>query len=102
MSQHLGFRFPDELAEAIEQRAKATGKPRTEIVIEILSAALLNTSVEQCKTPVEHNDERIQELIDNKTQYLANAMNEVKHSLESEIEALKTRLAEQEIKLGEY
>ncbi|MHC5772179.1 MAG: hypothetical protein ACYTXI_43090 [Nostoc sp.] len=48
-----------------------------------------------------NNDERMQELIDSKTAYLADAMNEVKHSLESEIEALKTRLTEQEIKLGE-
>lgn len=101
MSQHLGFRFPDELAEAIEQRAKTAGKPRTEIVIEILSAALLNTSVEQRETPVLQNTEYLQELIDSKTSYLADAMNEVKHTLEGEIEALKTRLAEQEIKLGE-
>ncbi len=102
MSQHLGFRFPDDLAEAIIQRAEATGKGRTELVVEILSAALLNTTVEQRETSVSQSDERLQELIDSKTQYLANAMNEVKHTLEGEIEALKTRLAQQEVKLGEY
>jgi len=104
MSQHLGFRFPDDLAEAIIQRAEATGKGRTELVVEILSAALLNTVVEHRSTVVEHNehnDERLQELIDNKTSYLADAMNEVKRLLEDEIEALKTRLAQQEVKLGE-
>ncbi|MBW4456608.1 MAG: hypothetical protein KME55_30175 [Nostoc indistinguendum CM1-VF10] len=39
-----------------------------------------------------NNDERLQELVDSKTAYLADAMNEIKHSLEAEIEALKARL----------
>jgi Ribbon-helix-helix protein, copG family len=102
MSQHLGFRCPDDIAEIIEQRVKATGKPRTDIIVELLRVGLLNKPVEQRETPVEHNTEYLQELIDNKTSYLADAMNEVKHSLESEIEALKTRLAQQEIRLGEF
>lgn len=38
------------------------------------------------------SDERLQELIDNKTAYLAASLNELKHSLEGEIEVLRTRL----------
>lgn len=45
-------------------------------------------------TPVNavNNDERLQELVDAKTAYLATAMNEIKHSLESEIEVLRLRV----------
>jgi predicted metal-dependent hydrolase len=39
-----------------------------------------------------NNDERLQELVDAKTAYLATAINEIKHSLESEIEVLRLRL----------
>lgn len=45
--------------------------------------------------------ELIRDEINERTAYLANAMNEVKNSLEGEIEALKTRLAQQEKLLGE-
>ncbi|MEH2380267.1 MAG: hypothetical protein V7K27_15505 [Nostoc sp.] len=39
-----------------------------------------------------NNDERFQELVDNKTAYLADAMNEIKNSLKAEIDILKLRL----------
>lgn len=98
MTQYIGFRCPDDLAEVIQKRKAATGRDTTYIMVEALKYWLQNKPIEQ----VETSDERLQELIDSKTQYLAHAMNEVKHSLEGEIEALKTRLAQQEIKLGEY
>ena len=98
----IGFRCPDELASAIHKIKKETGKDTTTLLVEAINFWLQNKPVELSKTSVKQDDERIQELIDNKTSYLADAMNEVKHSLESQIEALKTRLTQQEIKLGEY
>lgn len=109
MPQHIGFRCPDELLEALSQRKKETKKDTSTLIIEALNFWLQNKPVEQSETSVLQSDERLQELIDNKTQYLANAMNEARHLFEdkaelltTEIEALKTRLAQQEIKLGEY
>ena len=105
MKQYIGFRCPDDLAEVIQKRKAATGQDTTYIMVEALRFWLENKPVEQ----IEQSDERLQELIDNKTQYLANAMNEARHLFEdraelltTEIEALKTRLAQQEVKLGEY
>ncbi|MBN3946396.1 MAG: hypothetical protein HWQ38_07855 [Nostoc sp. NMS7] len=98
MTQYIGFRCPDDLAEILQERKTLTGKDTTTFIIEALNFWLKNKPIEKIKI----SDEHIQELIDSKTQYLANAMNEVKDNLEGEIESLKTRLAQQEIKLGEY
>lgn len=102
MTQHIGFRCPDDLAEAIHEKKKESGKDTTTLMVEALTFWLQNKPVEQRETSVEQNDERLQELIDAKTSYLADAMNEVKHSLEGQIEELKARLAQQETLLGEF
>lgn len=101
MTQHIGFRCPDDLAEAISQRKQETGKDTTTLIVEALNFWLQNKPVKQCKTSVSQ-DERLQELIDSKTQYLADAMSEIKHTLEGQIEELKAQLAQQEAKLGEF
>jgi tRNA A37 threonylcarbamoyladenosine dehydratase len=100
MTQHIGFRCPDDLAEAI-QALTVRGKDKTAVIVELLRYAISNAPVEQYETPVQQI-EQIQELIDSKMAYLADGMNEVKQSLEAEIEALKTKFEVLETRLGEY
>ena len=88
MTQYIGFRCPDDLAEIIQKRKTTTGRDTTYIMVEALRFWLENKPIEE----IGISDEHIQELIDSKTAYLADAMNEIKHSLEAEIEALKVRL----------
>lgn len=36
MSQHIGFRCPDDLVDAIQKEIDATGKDRTTVIIEAM------------------------------------------------------------------
>ena len=54
----------------------------------------VNTSVDTV-----NNDERLQELVDFKTAYLTDVMNEVKHSLESRTEALESEIEALKLRL---
>jgi predicted DNA binding CopG/RHH family protein len=108
MPQHIGFRCPDELLEAIHQKKSETGKDTSTLIIEALKFWLQNKPVEQSETTVSQSDEHLQELIDSKTQYLATAMNEARHLFEdkvnvlsAEVDELKARLSQQERLLGE-
>lgn len=101
MSQHYGLRLPDELAETINSYAQAHKLTRSEAMIQLLQAGLNNLPVVHGETNV-LRDDQIQEIVDTKTAYLATAMNAVKHTLESEIEALKAKLEGLETRLGEY
>lgn len=61
----IGFRCPQELVQAIEARAMATGKSLTQVLIDTLSQGLLSTpsSAPQTATP-EMIPQRLSELQD--------------------------------------
>lgn len=90
-SQVLSIRLDDEAIEALrvlqidDETLHTTAK-------RILLASLgidVNVSVQNVNNA---SNERIQELIDSKVAYIATAMNDLKQSLENEIEVLKNRL----------
>jgi len=99
MPQHYGFRFSDDLAEKLNSYADRHKLSRSEALMQLLISALENAPV----TPVElvQQTEQIQEIVEIKTAYLAIAINEVKHTLEGEIESLKAKLEGLETRLGE-
>ncbi len=99
MPQHYGFRFPDELAERLNEYQKRHKLTRSEAVMQLLTVALDNAPVEQVEQIQQR--EQLEELVDTKTAYLATAVNELKHSLEGELESLKAKLEGLETRLGE-
>jgi len=40
MSEHIGFRCPDDLVEAIKVQMEVSGKSRTEVLVDLLRSAL--------------------------------------------------------------
>jgi hypothetical protein len=40
MSEHIGFRCPDDLVEAIKVQMEVSGKSRTEVLVDLLRVAL--------------------------------------------------------------
>ena len=89
-SRIFSIRLDDSAVEALERLQSTDDQSLNATAKSVLLDALgidVNTPVNAV-----NNDERLQELVDAKTAYLATAMNEIKHSLESEIEALRLRL----------
>ncbi len=39
MSEHIGFRCPDDVVAVINERIEATGKSRSEVIVDMLRAA---------------------------------------------------------------
>lgn len=96
-SRIFSIRLDDRVVEALE----ALQLPDDDSLNATAKRVLTNAVGIDVNTPVHtvNNDERLQELVDNKTAYLADAMNEIKYSLEGrtevlekEIEVLKLRL----------
>ena len=89
-SRIFSIRLDDTAVEALE----ALQLPSDDSLNTTLKRFVINGLGITVNTSVHtvNNDERLQELVDYKTAYLADAMNEIKHSLEAEIEALKVRL----------
>jgi len=89
-SRIFSIRLDDRVVEALE----ALQLPDDDSLNTTLKRFVIEGLGIDVSTPVNivNNDERLKELVDNKTAYLADAMNEVKDSLEAEIEALKQSL----------
>lgn len=89
-SRIFSIRLDDAAVEALER----VHLPDDDSLNTTLKRVVLNALGIDVNIPVNvvNNDERLQELVDSKTAYLVDAMNEIKHSLEAEIEALKVRL----------
>ena len=45
MTQHIGFRCPEDIIAAIKARTEASGKPRTDVLIDMLRASMPSTLV---------------------------------------------------------
>jgi hypothetical protein len=89
-SRIFSIRLDDTAVEALERVQSVDDDSLNATAKRVLLDALgvdVNSKVNTV-----NNDERLQELIDSKVAYLADAMNEVKHSLESRIEQLESRL----------
>lgn len=89
-SRIFSIRLDDTAVEALER----VQSPDDDSLNTTLKRVVLDALGIDVNIPVNivNADERLQELVDSKTAYLADAMNEIKHSLESKIEALKVRL----------
>lgn len=89
-SRIFSIRLDDSAVEALERLQSTDDESLNATAKRVLLDALgidINIPVNAV-----NKDERLQELVDAKTAYLATAMNEIKHSLESEIEVLRLRL----------
>lgn len=96
-SRIFSIRLDDRVVEALER----VHSPDDDSLNTTLKRVVLDALGIDVNIPINivSNDERLQKLVDSKTAYLADAMNEIKHSLESrtevlenEIEVLKLRL----------
>lgn len=96
-SRIFSIRLDDRVVEALE----ALKLPDDDSLNTTLKRFVIDSLGIDVNSPVHtvNSNERLQELVDFKTAYLADAMNEIKHSLEgrtealeSEVQALKLRL----------
>lgn len=81
----------DDIAVGALERLQSTDDDSLNATAKRVLLDALGIDVNIPVNPV-NNDERLQELVDAKTAYLATAMNEIKHSLEREIEVLRLRV----------
>lgn len=89
-SRIFSIRLDDATVEALERvQSPEDDSLNTTLKRVVLDALGIDVNI---AVNIVNNDERLQELVDFKTAYLADAMNEIKHSLEAEIKALKVRL----------
>lgn len=89
-SRIFSIRLDDTAVEALERvQSPSDDSLNTTLKRVVLDALGIDVNI---PVNIVNSDERLQELVDAKTAYLATAINEIKNSLETEIEALRLKV----------
>lgn len=89
----LSIRCPDDILAAIEERMKATGRSRTDVVVKLLRQALGLSLSESEMSDGLTLDERVESILEDKMHSFVNSINQKFLEQEKRIEALEKHKA---------